>query len=75
MLLKNDNEVLPIQEDSGSVCVIGPNAKAEVVTGGGSARLRSLWTSRPGKLSAGRPPPVSTSLTCSVAFVKVPPRP
>jgi beta-glucosidase len=44
VLLKNEG-VLPIQR--GSVAVIGPNAKADVVTGGGSARLRPAWVVTP----------------------------
>ncbi|KAL1411913.1 hypothetical protein Q8F55_002899 [Vanrija albida] len=44
VLLKNEG-ILPIT--SGKVAVIGPNAKAAVVTGGGSAKLRSLWAVTP----------------------------
>lgn len=45
VLLKNDNGALPVR--NGSVAVIGPNAKADVVTGGGSARLRPAWVVTP----------------------------
>lgn len=45
VLLKNDNEVLPVKQ--GKVCVIGPNAKARVITGGGSAELRAAWSVNP----------------------------
>ncbi|BEJ10876.1 hypothetical protein CspHIS471_0102980 [Cutaneotrichosporon sp. HIS471] len=41
VLLKNDG-VLPIRE--GRVAVIGPNAKTRVISGGGSAALRPLWS-------------------------------
>ncbi|TXT07462.1 hypothetical protein VHUM_03182 [Vanrija humicola] len=44
VLLKNDG-ILPIS--SGKVAVIGPNAKSAVTTGGGSAKLRSLWAVTP----------------------------
>lgn len=44
-MLKNENEALPIRR--GKVAVIGPNAKADVITGGGSARLRASWTVSP----------------------------
>jgi len=45
VLLKNDDSVLPIK--SKKVAVIGPNAKARVLTGGGSAILRAAWSSSP----------------------------
>ncbi|GMK59865.1 hypothetical protein CspeluHIS016_0900820 [Cutaneotrichosporon spelunceum] len=41
VLLKNDG-ALPIRE--GRVAVIGPNAKTRVISGGGSATLRPLWS-------------------------------
>lgn len=41
VMLKNDG-VLPIRE--GRVAVIGPNAKTRVISGGGSAALRPLWS-------------------------------
>jgi beta-glucosidase len=44
-LLKNEGEILPVKK--GRVAVIGPNAKAKVFTGGGSARLQPAWSSTP----------------------------
>ena len=44
-LLKNEGDILPVK--SGKVAVIGPNAKAKVFTGGGSARLQPAWSSTP----------------------------
>lgn len=46
VLLKNELNVLPIREPK-KIAVIGPNAKAKVLTGGGSAQLRSAWSSTP----------------------------
>ena len=46
VLLKNENSILPIM-DSKKVAVIGPNAKARVFTGGGSASLRCAWSQTP----------------------------
>lgn len=45
VLLKNDNNPLPVRE--GSVAVVGPNAKADVVTSGGSVCLRPSWAVTP----------------------------
>jgi beta-glucosidase len=45
VLLKNESSVLPIRR--GKVAVIGPNARNAVITGGGSARLRSAWCVTP----------------------------
>lgn len=45
VLLKNENEILPVKK--GKVAIIGPNAKAKVFTGGGSARLNPAWSSTP----------------------------
>jgi beta-glucosidase len=45
VLLKNDKAVLPVAGKK--VAVIGPNAKAKVLTGGGSAQLRSAWSQTP----------------------------
>lgn len=47
VVLKNENEVLPVTAQSKKVAVIGPNAKARVLTGGGSAQLKSLWSVSP----------------------------
>ncbi|GMK56160.1 hypothetical protein CspeluHIS016_0212160 [Cutaneotrichosporon spelunceum] len=61
VLLKNDS-VLPIRR--GSVAVIGPNAKADVVTGGGSARLRPAWVVTPWEgLEQYKPEQVSLTYT------------
>jgi len=46
VLLKNEGNVLPIQGKK-RVAVIGPNAKAKVITGGGSAQLRAAWSQTP----------------------------
>jgi beta-glucosidase len=45
VLLKNENNVLPITGKK--VAIIGPNAKAKVLTGGGSAQLRASWSNTP----------------------------
>ena len=45
VLLKNEKSILPIK--SKKVAVIGPNVKARVLTGGGSAILRSAWSQSP----------------------------
>lgn len=45
VLLKNEASALPIR--SGKVAVIGPSAKANIITGGGSARLRPAWSVTP----------------------------
>ncbi|TYJ51625.1 hypothetical protein B9479_007795 [Cryptococcus floricola] len=51
VLLKNEGSILPIQPPTSTkpktIAVIGPNAKAKVLTGGGSATLRSSWSSSP----------------------------
>ncbi|WVR03693.1 hypothetical protein IAU60_000688 [Kwoniella sp. DSM 27419] len=46
VLLKNEGAILPLQGKK-KVAVIGPNAKAKVITGGGSAALRAAWSSSP----------------------------
>lgn len=46
VVLKNEKQVLPIQGKK-KVAVIGPNAKAKVLTGGGSAQLRAAWSQSP----------------------------
>jgi beta-glucosidase len=46
VLLKNDDAVLPLGGKK-KIAVIGPNAKAKVLTGGGSAQLRSAWSQTP----------------------------
>ena len=51
VLLKNDQNILPLRPFSdGSnrrVAIMGPNAKAYFVTGGGSAQLRTSWCQSP----------------------------
>ncbi|BGP39734.1 hypothetical protein JCM10450v2_003703 [Rhodotorula kratochvilovae] len=48
VLLKNDNEVLPLQKDKlKKLAVIGPNAKLGTVSGGGSAYLTSSYVVTP----------------------------
>ncbi|KAG8996030.1 hypothetical protein FRB93_000992 [Tulasnella sp. JGI-2019a] len=46
VLLKNDQSVLPIKSGS-KIAVIGPNAKARVASGGGSAFLKSSYIVSP----------------------------
>ncbi|KZT24579.1 glycoside hydrolase family 3 protein [Neolentinus lepideus HHB14362 ss-1] len=46
VLLKNDNDVLPISGPK-KIAVIGPNAKPAFTSGGGSARLLSSYTVSP----------------------------
>ena len=56
VLLKNQGGILPITEKSKKIAVIGPNAKARVLTGGGSAQLRSAWSQSPYEgLDANKP--------------------
>ena len=46
VLLKNDNEILPLSKDD-KIAVIGPNAKFAAYCGGGSASLRAYYTTTP----------------------------
>lgn len=46
VLLKNEDNLLPLKKDD-SIAVIGPNAKAAVYCGGGSASLRAYYTTNP----------------------------
>jgi beta-glucosidase len=46
VMLKNDGALLPLA-DSGTVAVIGPNAKAAQIMGGGSAQLNPLYAVSP----------------------------
>jgi beta-glucosidase len=72
VLLKNEG-VLPLR--TGKVAIIGPNAKAAVVTGGGSAQLRSAWTVSPWQGLEGTAPDgveLSYSLGCvSAKFLPI----
>lgn len=53
-LLKNEADILPLRQ--GKIAVIGPNVKAKVLTGGGSARLNAAWSSSPWQgLEKGKP--------------------
>lgn len=55
VLLKNENDILPIQGKR-KVAVIGPNAKDRVLTGGGSAQLASAWSQTPWEGLEGNKP-------------------
>ncbi|CAH00182.1 glycoside hydrolase family 3 protein [Kluyveromyces lactis] len=46
VLLKNENSVLPLKKEE-SIVIIGPNAKAKVSSGGGSASLHSYYVISP----------------------------
>ncbi|KAK6980731.1 putative beta-glucosidase I [Favolaschia claudopus] len=47
VLLKNNNNVLPLSKNVKTIAVIGPNAKLAQTSGGGSARLLSTYTVSP----------------------------
>ncbi|KZP20178.1 glycoside hydrolase family 3 protein [Athelia psychrophila] len=47
VLLKNDHQVLPLPATLKKIAVLGPNAKAAMTSGGGSARLLSTYTVSP----------------------------
>ena len=47
VLLKNDKRVLPLSDKVKSIAVIGPNAKARVISGGGSAALKPSYVVTP----------------------------
>ncbi len=47
VLLKNKEALLPLKTTIKKIAVIGPNAKYAVVSGGGSASLRSTYTVSP----------------------------
>ena len=48
VLLKNDNDILPLSVDSvKKIAIIGGNAKANIVSGGGSASLRPSFLTNP----------------------------
>jgi beta-glucosidase len=48
VLLKNENKVLPLPCDSlKSIAIIGGNAKADIITGGGSASLTPSFVVNP----------------------------
>lgn len=69
VLLKNEGEILPVRR--GKVAVIGPNAKAKVFTGGGSARLQPAWSSTPWEgMVAGKPDNVDLSYSVGTLTAK-----
>ncbi|KAG8926382.1 hypothetical protein FRC02_008945 [Tulasnella sp. 418] len=48
VLLKNDNNVLPLKPESlRRVAIIGPNARARITSGGGSASLKNAYVVTP----------------------------
>lgn len=48
VLLKNEGDVLPLDRDTlKKIAIIGPNAKAVVPSGGGSASLRCAYVVTP----------------------------
>lgn len=71
-LLKNDGPILPLSR--GKIAVIGPNAKAKVFTGGGSARLNPAWSSTPWQgLLAGKPDDIELSYSLGLDTAKYAP--
>ena len=68
VVLKNDQSVLPVRD--GKVAIIGPNARAKVFTGGGSARLQPAWSTTPWQgFELGKPAEIDLSYTlgCSTS--------
>ena len=47
VLLKNDGGLLPLPETIGTIAVIGPNARAARIMGGGSAQLNAMHAVAP----------------------------
>ncbi|KAI0027418.1 glycoside hydrolase family 3 protein [Vararia minispora EC-137] len=47
VLLKNEDSALPLGASSKTVAVIGPNARANVISGGGSAALKPTYVVTP----------------------------
>ncbi|TFK64048.1 glycoside hydrolase family 3 protein [Pluteus cervinus] len=47
VLLKNDNKLLPLKADVKTIAVMGPNAKATMISGGGSASLTPTYAVSP----------------------------
>jgi beta-glucosidase len=69
VVLKNENSVLPVTEKK--VAVIGPNVKARVLTGGGSAQLRAAWSSSPWEgLESNKPSGVDLEYSLGCAGAK-----
>ncbi|WWC63133.1 uncharacterized protein I303_105733 [Kwoniella dejecticola CBS 10117] len=70
VLLKNEGDVLPLNKPQ-KVGVIGPNAKAKVITGGGSAQLRASWSVSPWQgLVVNKPDGVDLSYALGAATSK-----
>ncbi|ORX35301.1 glycoside hydrolase superfamily [Kockovaella imperatae] len=71
VLLKNDSNILPVTAETKKVAVIGPNAKAKVFTGGGSASLRCAWSQTPWEgLEANKPKGVELSYALGASTSK-----
>ncbi|KAK4689561.1 beta-glucosidase, partial [Tremellales sp. Uapishka_1] len=69
VVLKNENNILPVTKSK--VAVIGPNAKARVLTGGGSAQLASSWSVSPWEgLEANKPDGVELSYSIGAVTSK-----
>ena len=47
VLLKNDKQILPLSSKTKSIAIIGPNAQARVISGGGSAQLKPTYVVTP----------------------------
>ena len=48
VLLKNEGNILPLQSNQiKKIAIIGPNAKAHVISGGGSASLKASYIITP----------------------------
>jgi beta-glucosidase len=63
VLLRNVHDVLPIKQPT-KVAVIGPNAKARVIAGGGSANLKPTYVVSPYEgLVANKPDGVAIEYT------------
>ncbi|GFZ49824.1 hypothetical protein JCM24511_07227 [Saitozyma sp. JCM 24511] len=54
VVMKNERNILPVTR--GRTAIIGPNAKARVFTGGGSARIQPAWSTSPWEGFVGRKP-------------------
>ena len=47
VLLKNENDIMPIKNNVKKIAVVGPNAKSAVISGGGSAAIRPSYVVSP----------------------------
>ncbi len=61
VLLKNQGNILPIRAGDRKIAVIGPNADAKVISGGGSAALKPPMLLQRGKASSTTPLRASNS--------------